>query len=94
LLRTVPLDAILWLSDVLAVTGRTTARASDFAAVAESKTAVSAFTGFEEKAQRAVPRDGLDDVADMVFDLSFRYPDNFASCRDDSGAAMRRTSTL
>jgi hypothetical protein len=62
--------------DSFTVAAGATARACESAAVAENEAAVLALAGFQYETQRAISRHRLDDVTEMVLDLSLRNPND------------------
>jgi hypothetical protein len=78
LLRGTAFNAVPWFRDRFTVAAGATARACESAAVAEDEAAILALGGFQDEAERAISRHGLDDVTEMVLDLSLRNPDNLS----------------
>ncbi len=77
LLRRPAFNAVARFRDRFTAAARAAARAGNATAVAEDETTVLAFGGFESELQQTIPGHRFDDVAEMVLDLSFGYPDNF-----------------
>ena len=71
-LRQRSIDTIPRRGDVFAPTVRAAAGPGEPSAVTEDKIAVLATRGLQHKPAGLITRDRLDDVDEMVFDLSFR----------------------
>lgn len=67
------LDAITGRGNVLASTTGTATRPSQAGSLAKDEATVLTFSGFHDETSRPVTTDRSDNMAHMVFDLSFRY---------------------
>jgi hypothetical protein len=70
-------DAVARLRDRFAMAVRTPTRTSESVAVTEDKIAVFTSGWVQNELQRPILRHGFDDMAQMIFYLSFGHADDF-----------------